>query len=110
MWTVPMRPFSDGEPNGAFSLVPKANSPATSTFSTPSMARRRRSAPSPPSLLTPLPPLLDRRHLERGASFDGHGEIGAERGGDAHAPLPFQDGDRVLRPLRRPMDVVHRQV
>src|SRR5439155_181557 len=51
-----MRPFSDGVPNGAFSLVPKANSPMTVAFSTPSIALRSRSASSPPSIFTHLPP------------------------------------------------------
>ena len=57
-----------------------------------------------------LSPLLDRRDLERGAAFDGDGEVGAERGRDAHTLLPLESCDRVLRSLRRLVDVVDRQI
>ena len=46
------------------------------------------------------------RQLEGRAAFDRDVEVGAERGGDTALRLARERGDRVLRPLRRPLEVL----
>ena len=52
---MPLRPFSDGSPTGAKSLVPNANSATVSVPGTPVITSSSRRASAPPSMARYLP-------------------------------------------------------
>ena len=89
-----MRPFSDGVPNGAFSLVPKANSPTTVALSTPSIALRSRSASAPPSIVHALAVLERPRDRLLDLAVDADAEHDAvDDGGAVGEVLDRREGD-----------------